>query len=102
MCQRNKHKTLSPAGLLQLLPIATATWTDLTMDFLGGLPKAKGLDTILVVVDRLTNYAHFIPLSHPYSAKVVAVLFVREIETTWLPQDDYVGWRLPLHEYFMV
>ena len=38
---------------------------------LGGLPKSKGLDTILVVVDRLTKYSHFIASSHPYTAKEV-------------------------------
>lgn len=49
------------------------------MDFIGGLPKAQGVDTILVVVDRFTKYAHFIPLSHPYSAKDVAELFIKEV-----------------------
>ena len=49
------------------------------MDFIGGLPKANGLDTILVVVDRLTKYAHFIGLSHPYTAKEVVVVFVRKV-----------------------
>ena len=49
------------------------------MDFIGGLPKAQGLDTILVVVDRLTKYSHFIALSHPYSAKEIAAIFVKEV-----------------------
>ena len=49
------------------------------MDFIGGLPRAQGLDTILVVVDRLTKYAYFIGLSHPYTAKEVAGLFIREV-----------------------
>ena len=49
------------------------------MDFVGGLPKSKGIDTILVVVDRLSKYAHFYPLIHPFIAKQVVELFAREI-----------------------
>lgn len=33
----------------------------------------------MVVVDRLTKYAHFIPVSHPYTAKDIAELFIKEI-----------------------
>lgn len=36
-------------------------------------------DTILVVVDRLTKYAHFFALSHLYTAKEVAELFIKEL-----------------------
>lgn len=49
------------------------------MDFVGGLPKSMGMDTILVVVDRLTKYEHFIALAHSYNAKYVANVFMREI-----------------------
>jgi E3 ubiquitin-protein ligase DOA10 len=42
------------------------------MDFIEGLPKSAGYDFILVIVDRFTKYAQFIPLKHPYSASSVA------------------------------
>jgi hypothetical protein len=48
------------------------------MDFIEGLPTSGG-DVILVVVDRLTKYAHFLPLNHPYSAQDVANLYMDNI-----------------------
>ena len=48
------------------------------MDFVKGLPKSGGIDTIMVVVNRLNNYAHFIGLKHPFSVKDVAAKFTTD------------------------
>lgn len=79
ICQVNKYSALKPARLLQPLPIPEQVFDNLTMDFIEGLPRPKGFDSILMVVDRLTKYGHFILLSHPFSAKEVATIFMKEI-----------------------
>jgi transposase InsO family protein len=49
------------------------------MDFIEGLPKSNGEEVILVVVDRLTKFAHFVPLSHPYTVQTIAQAFIDNV-----------------------
>lgn len=78
-CQRYKTDTMKPAGLLHPLPIPDRIWTDISMDFIEGLPPSNGHTIIMVVVDRLLKYAHFIPMKHPFRAAVVAKVFVANV-----------------------
>jgi transposase InsO family protein len=66
------------------------------MDFIYGLPKSRGKDVILVVVDRLTKFAHFIPLSHPYSVQTVADAFMANIIKLHGPPASIVSDRDPV------
>jgi hypothetical protein len=79
-CQRIKAEHQRPAGLLQPLQIPQWKWDEIGMDFIVGLPRTRiGYDSILVVVDRLTKAAHFIPVKTTYNSAVLAELHMARI-----------------------
>eukprot|EP00253_Pinus_taeda_P014706 PITA_14706 len=49
------------------------------MDFITGLPKSGNKSVIKVVVDRLSKYAHFCALPHPFTPTFVAQSFMDQI-----------------------
>jgi hypothetical protein len=79
VCKRNKTEHLHAARLLQPLSVPSSVWSDIAMDFVEGFPKVGGKSVILMVVDRFSKFAHFIPLGHQYSAMSVAKTFFYEI-----------------------
>lgn len=79
VCQRAKHSQLHPAGLLQPLPILQRIWEDVSMYFITGLPNSHGFQVIMVVVDRLSKYAHFAALKSGFTSLQVAEKFFETV-----------------------
>lgn len=96
ICQVCKYDTSRPAGLLQPLPICEGIWIDISMDFVEGLSKSQGKEVIMVVVDRLSKYAHFIGLSHPYTTNSVAASFLENIAKLYEMPSSIVSDRDPV------
>ncbi|KAB5589419.1 Retrotransposable element Tf2 [Ceratobasidium theobromae] len=76
-CQRSKgakqHVALKP------LEIPGGPWEWITYDMIVKLPKSRGFDSILVVVNRFSKMAHFLPCNESMSAEEVADIFLREV-----------------------
>jgi hypothetical protein len=66
--------------LLQPLPIPEWKWETISMDFIIGLPKSsKQNDSIMVVVDKLSKSAHFVPVKSTCKEIDIANIFMKEI-----------------------
>jgi hypothetical protein len=99
VCQRNKGETVKSLGTIQPLPIPPAIWKDISMDFITGLPKSGNKSVIMVVVDRLSKYAHFFPLHHPFTAPTVAQIFMDQVFKLHGMPNSIVSDRDPTFTY---
>ncbi len=84
-CQKNKASRHAKYGNLQFQPPPEQPWDEVTMDFIVKLPKSTDpvtkvkYDSILVMVDRLTKYAHFIPCNETIDAQQLGCLVLDKL-----------------------
>lgn len=79
-CQQIKAEHKQPSCLLQPLPIPVWKWEHITMHFVRGLPiTSDGMDSIWIVVDRITKTAQFVPVRTSYSVDKPARLYVSDV-----------------------
>nr|GAT46648.1 TY3B-TY3B protein [Mycena chlorophos] len=98
ICQKSKPRRHSRVGLLQPIPIPAQPFEVVSMDFIPELPKSEGFDNVLVITDKLTKYAIFIPCKTDISELETAQLFFKHVVTHYgLPRqvitDRDTRWR---------
>ncbi|GKB12243.1 retrotransposable element Tf2 [Tanacetum coccineum] len=92
VCQRNKSGISAYLGLLQPLLIPSTIWSSISMDFIEGLPNSSGKTVIFVVVDKLSKYANFMALLHPFIASTVAQVFLDHVyKVHGLPNKVFIS-----------
>ncbi|MBW0555259.1 hypothetical protein O181_094974, partial [Austropuccinia psidii MF-1] len=78
-CSRNKNIHHKKFGLLKPLPIPDGPCICLSMDFITQLPLSNSFDSILVIVDRFSKMAVFIPTMSSITSLDLAHLFIKNI-----------------------
>ena len=79
ICQQAKPERVKYPRLLLPLPVPKQAWQTVSMGFISGLPPSSKGNCILVVVDKFSKYAHFLPLLHPFTALTVAKVYLSEV-----------------------
>ena len=60
-CRHVKAPKNQYNGLLKLLLILSRLWTNITLNFVTGLPISKDYNTVFIVVDCLIKKRYYIP-----------------------------------------
>jgi transposase InsO family protein len=83
-CQNTAIPRHKPYGKLEPLPVPSRPWAEVSLDFITQLPVSyigtKEYDAVLVVVDRYSKMARFIPTTTDITAPELAALFHENIE----------------------
>jgi hypothetical protein len=93
--RKAKADYMKPGGLLQPLSIPEWKWDDISMDFIMRLPMtARKFDSIWVIVDRLSKFAHFIPVNTNYKIQKYAEIYVAHVLCLHgVPKTIVSDWR---------
>jgi hypothetical protein len=91
-CQGVKAEHMHLATLLQPLAIPEKKWEVVTIDFITKLPRTRRQhDSIMVVVDKLTKAAHFVPVKKTHTTTNIGEIYMRDISRLHLIPKEIVS-----------
>ena len=79
LCLHAKAQRHYPIGELHPLPVPSAPWETISVDFIVELPESSGHNAIMVVVDSVSKRAHFAPTLTTITASGTACLFLQHV-----------------------
>ena len=95
-CIRNKSSRHAPYGLMKSPDTPARAWKSIALDFITELPLSTDpttgieYDAILVITDRLTKYAYFLPWKTTATAEDVAYELIRTIIANHEVPDEII------------
>ncbi len=79
LCKRSKGNYQPPPGKLHSLPVPTAPWDSIGMDFIGPFPEVDQFNYLWVVICRMTSMVHLIPLTTRTTATELSWIYLKEV-----------------------
>ena len=91
-----RHDVIWCDNLPSPFPILVRPWCTVYLDKITNLPPSHYHEAILVVVDRLTTQALFIPTTNSIAAADMATLFLQHVVRNHGPPETLVSDRDPV------
>jgi hypothetical protein len=79
VCQKIKPNRRGKVGHLHPLCIPLLPFNVVTLDLITGLPCSENYDAVLVVIDKLTKFATYLPTSGTLNQQEFAKLFINKV-----------------------
>jgi len=96
ICIRNKASRHAPYGLMKSLDTLSRAWKSIALNFIIELPLFTDLiirieyDAIMVIIDKLTKYAYFIPWKTTTTAEDIAYKILEVIVANHSMLDEII------------
>ena len=99
ICSKSKTSRHAPYRLLKSPLTPKRVWLSIALDFIVKLPHSKEpmtgfvSDSIMVVIDRLTKYRHFVLYKEASNAKDLVYTFLKVIIAAYGLLDEIISDR---------